>query len=60
MLDYHWHVYCQDYAKEHKQAPNKWDKTYLTYSCERANLGRPCVGMDLLIYEEDISCTGFC
>ena len=60
MLDYHWHVYFRDYHREHRKAPNKYNVQHIIYQATRANLGRPCVGMDLLIYEEDIPCTGFC
>ena len=37
-----------------------YNETYVIYQANRANLGRPCIDMHLLIYEEDIPATGFC
>jgi len=59
-LDQSWIDFYQHYTQIHKRPPSQWNETYITYQCERANLGRPCVGVDLLIYEEDIPATGFC
>jgi hypothetical protein len=36
-----------------------YNETYVIYQCNRANLGRPCIDVHLLIMEEDVPCTGF-
>ena len=37
-----------------------YNEKYVIYQCNRANLGRPCIDMHLLIYEESIPSTGYC